>query len=87
MVENRFSERHLVLRTAKIIPLVGLTDSFDCAILNVSTQGACILIPTNANVPDEFALVIDGETVTRPCTVAWKAGARVGVSFGLTHRT
>ena len=86
MTDNRRSKRHLVLQTGKIIP-DGQTNALDCAILNISAQGACILLPKRVNVPKEFDLLIDGEMAPRPCTVAWKTGARVGVSFGPAGQT
>jgi hypothetical protein len=86
MSDHRRSERHLVLKTGQIISAES-TNALDCAILNVSAQGACILIPNRASVPNEFGLRIDGEIAVRPCTVAWRTGARVGVSFGPDGRT
>jgi hypothetical protein len=85
MTNNRRSERHLTLRTGKIMSAGG-ADALECAILNVSAHGACLLVPSSVEVPHEFSLSIDGETAMRSCTVAWKSGARLGVSFDLSRR-
>jgi PilZ domain len=85
MRNNRRSERHLILQTGRIRG-AGQVDALECALLNVSADGACILVPSSADVPTEFTLWIDGEVGARTCTIAWKAGARVGVSFCQTKR-
>ena len=76
--EQRRHPRQLVLKTAK---LAGEGGAIDCALLNISRSGACLLVPDSAAVPDSIDMIIDGDDVVRRCTVAWRAGARIGVAF------
>ncbi len=76
--EFRRSERRLTLKTGRIIAANG---SLECAILNVSEHGACILVPDGSLTGDHFALLIDGDHEPHYCTVAWRDGARIGVSY------
>jgi hypothetical protein len=80
MAENRKSERRLTLQTGKILG-PDATFLIDCAILNLSVHGACILVPVGATVADRFRLAIDHDRKRRECLVAWRDGARIGVSF------
>jgi PilZ domain len=76
----RRSKRHLTFRTGKIVCSDG-TISFDCAVLNISDHGACILVPVGATVPESFTLHVDHEKPVRECKLAWREGARIGASF------
>lgn len=80
MSNHRRSERRLTLRTGKIFP-PDREFSFDCAVLNISTHGACVLVPDGASVPENFTLRIDRDDAAHSCTLAWREGARIGVSF------
>jgi PilZ domain len=80
MLENRNNERHLTLRTGKII-LANEPDHIDCAVLNISRSGACILVPAGAAVSDFFELAIDCEEAPRNCRRVWQDGCRIGVAF------
>ena len=80
MEKNRRSERRTTFRTGKIVH-DDEACSIDCAILNLSEHGACVLIPRDASIPQCFALYIDREEKVHHCTVAWQSGARVGLSF------
>ncbi len=77
---QRKSERHLTFKSARIVA-VNHDYSLECAVLNVSQHGACVLVPVGARVEDQFALFIDGSDEPRHCTVAWREGPRIGVSF------
>jgi hypothetical protein len=80
MQENRDNERKLVLRTGWIVH-VHLPDPIGCAILNISRTGACVLVPTDANIPDVFDLAIDREYEPLRCRRIWQRGAKVGIKF------
>jgi hypothetical protein len=77
---QRRSERHLTLKSARIVA-ANHDYSFECAILNVSRHGACILAPAGARIEDRFALFIDGSEEPQYCTVAWRDGSRIVVSY------
>jgi hypothetical protein len=80
MSENRRAPRELVLKTGKIHfgPTQG---SIDCAILNLSQCGACIMIPSSEPIADSFELSIDHDGSSYRCTVAWRHDCKVGVRF------
>jgi len=80
LANKRRSERHLTLQTGKIV-CPGGTLSIDCAILNISDHGACILVPIGATVPASFTLSLDHDQSFHGCTLAWREGARIGASF------
>lgn len=78
-VHNRRTEpRKLTLQTGQIItnasepPVV-------CAILNSSSSGVCLLVPRQADIPDEFELLIDADGTRWSCVVAWRDDCRIGV--------
>ncbi|MDC7784548.1 PilZ domain-containing protein [Rhodoplanes sp. TEM] len=76
--EQRRARRYLTLATAKIaIP----GDAIDCAVLNVSAGGACLLVCDVAAVPDAFDLLVDPGRIKVRCTIAWRGRHHVGVSF------
>jgi hypothetical protein len=77
---QRKSERHLTFRSGRIVA-ANHDYSVECAVLNVSQHGACILVPVGSRVEDHFALFIDGGEVPHRCTVAWRDGSRIGVSY------
>lgn len=81
MGEQRQGERVLVLKSAHIRR--DHEPAIDCAVLNVSESGACILVPRNTAIPSRFELVIDPDPACRACVVVWRDDARIGVEF--TH--
>jgi hypothetical protein len=80
MSENRRNDRQLTFRTGKISG-VDASDQIDCAVLNVSRSGACILVPDGATVAEIFELVIDREDGRRVCRRIWQDGSRIGLAF------
>ena len=80
MLENRQSTRQLTLRTGRITA-VDAPNQIDCAILNLSRSGACILVPDGCEVVELFELVIDREHGHRNCRLIWRNGSRIGVEF------
>jgi hypothetical protein len=76
----RKSERHLTFKSARIVA-VGHDYSLECAVLNVSQHGACVLVPLGSRVENQFTLFIDGSDEPHHCTVAWRDGPRIGVSY------
>lgn len=80
MSENRRDERLLTFRTGKISG-VDQSDQIDCAVLNVSRSGACILVPDGIAVAEILELVIDREDAPRVCRRIWQEGSRIGLVF------
>jgi hypothetical protein len=77
---QRKSERHLTFKTARVVA-ANHDYSFECVVLNVSQHGACVLVPIGARIEDRFTLFIDGDVEAHHCTVAWRDGSRIGVSY------
>lgn len=76
--DQRRTRRYLILATAKLaVP----GDTIDCAVLNVSAGGACLLVSDVAAVPDTFDLLVDPGRIRVRCTTAWRGRHHVGVSF------
>jgi len=70
----------LTLKTGKI-RLPGGSSPIACAIFDISSNGACILLPKQAELPTSFDLTIDPSGRQHPCELAWKAGHTIGVWF------
>ena len=81
-LEERLHARDLTLKTAKIVSDMMVT-TLDCAILDVSAAGACILVNDIAAVPDTFELIVDPDGSKRSCHVAWRSGNKIGLSWSL----
>jgi hypothetical protein len=55
-----------------------------CTIIDMSESGAQLDVPGAPEVPDEFWLLVGGNShVRRQCRVMWRSGKRVGVQFRL----
>ena len=75
--ERRIESRKKVLRGGKTFWPNG--DSAECVIHNVSTTGAKLGLVGSA--PNTFDLLVDGESIRRPCWVTWRKENLVGVRF------
>jgi PilZ domain len=80
MLEGRKSERQLTFRTGTITA-AGDPNRIACAILNISSTGACILVPRRAEIRELFELAIDRDDAVRRCRRVWRQGSRIGVAF------
>ena len=64
--------------------IVGVEGSIvaECMTLNVSANGARLLLPPSVEVPDSFDLILAKlGGVRRKCEVTWRSGEGVGVKF------
>ncbi|MBR1155262.1 PilZ domain-containing protein [Bradyrhizobium sp. JYMT SZCCT0428] len=52
-----------------------------CVIRNLSEIGAALDAAPQSFVPDQFTLIVVRKKKTYPCTVIWRKGTRLGVSF------
>ena len=80
MLDKRREHRLLTLKTGTIIS-IEVPSGVDCAILDLTVGGACLLVPIGAEIPDTFDLAIDPSRASYACKVAWKSGNKIGVSF------
>jgi len=78
--EKRQSKRYSINRVAKFVTESG-TLPRDCIITNIS-EGGARLFSEAANIPEQFRLLIDGDTPIREeCRVIWRLGGEIGVEF------
>lgn len=78
VIEKRRSVRRNMKKAARIC---FAKESRTCAIRNMSATGALIEGANLAEAPDAFGLVLEMESVQRPCTVVWRDKAQIGVRF------
>jgi len=76
---RRDAGRHRVLKGAHI-SFNGLGASIDCAVRNLSDQGACLKVESPIGIPDTFDLVVDNTAVYH-CRVTWRKATQIGVRF------
>ncbi len=77
---KRRSARQLTFQTGTIV-CSDQAFSVQCAILNISEHGACILVPMGSTVSEAFTLLMDHDMARHECKLAWREGARIGASF------
>jgi hypothetical protein len=58
-----------------------------CFVLNISTDGAGLVLDSDVPIPFSFDLEIDGEHIRRRCLVVWRNDCLLGVSFDLDRRS
>ncbi len=68
MVERRKHRRTLTFKTGKITRGNEMP-ALDCAILDISACGSCLLVPEGAEVPPTFILTLDRTGATYTCNV------------------
>jgi len=85
MSERRTSIRSPEMKTGRILLADAATASIDCAVLDISEKGACLLVRDATKIPTHLSLAIDGTRGTIACYVVWKTGNRVGVQFSSAH--
>ena len=76
--EKRRASRRDVKRSAKIS--FG-KQNLVCTVRNVSATGAAIQVADVSAIPDSFHLVMEMETTSRRCVVAWRKATQIGVKF------
>ena len=78
------SERRREPRTKVQVPvwLEAPAGPLPCSLINISLRGGELVVDGNLVLPKQFALRLthDGK-IRRGCTVEWRRGDRVGVSF------
>jgi len=81
MQERRRAARTRVVKAAQLI--FGQHSSvIDCTVRNLSGGGACLQIPSPAELPEAFELSFDSFRSARQCRVRWRTEDSIGVSFG-----
>ena len=78
IMEARKSARRRVLDTG----LIRFGDfSVCCVIRNLSEIGAALDAAPQSFIPDTFSLIVVRQKKIYSCTVMWRKGSRIGVSF------
>src|SRR5437879_1502894 len=80
MSDRRHELRQLTLKKGKIRS-PGIPVEIDCALLDFSARGTCILLPDAGRVPDTFELTVDPGGERYFCHVAWKSPNKIGASL------
>jgi hypothetical protein len=81
-VERRASRRISVgNQVARVDPCDG-REPVMCCIWDLSTEGACLLLPPDVAVPDRIQVRFDGKL--READVIWRRWSHVGIRFGQT---
>ena len=78
MVETRIAPRHRVVKVAKI--KFGAA-TIDCTVRDLSLTGAAIAVPSQAEIPERFTLVMPDDGLHLRCHVVWRKEYRIGVAF------
>ena len=78
MDERRRVSRQPTLKAGHIA--VDRAGMIDCRVRDLSPQGACLEVASQAGIPDRFVLVVD-EGAQQPCHVIWRTATRMGVAF------
>ena len=53
----------------------------DCTVLDVSEDGARIMVAFPAELPKEFYLVLSKQGTRRRCQLVWRSDEEVGISY------
>lgn len=83
MAERRTSERRRVFKAGKIV-FNQAYSVIDCAVHDLSRNGALISVLSALTIPQKFELRWDGHT--QRCTVVWRKLDGVGVAFDSARR-
>ena len=78
MTEHRGAPRKRVFKAGKII-VSEKAPKLECAVHNISVDGACLQVSGAHVVPARFDLIYD--KIRRTCRVAWIKEREVGVMF------
>jgi len=79
MLERRRFPRTKVFKGAKII--LADRSTVNCIVRDLGNHGACLHLPSTANLPAKFDLSFDTGLTLRKCRIAWQTLTNVGVSF------
>ena len=77
---KRAAARKRVLKGARIV-YNDRSSTLSCTVRDLSDTGARLRVPQGQAVPAQFDLLIDADGFEAPCTVVWRRGEEVGVTF------
>ena len=79
VMDSRVAPRRRILKAAVISLRQGGT--MTCSVRNISKTGAALGVASPVGIPDFFNLVLEMESLKRPCQVVWRKEASIGVRF------
>ncbi len=80
MNERRKYQRSRAVRGGRIL-LSDKRSVIDCAVQDLSGDGACLQVESVVGIPAVFGLAIDGTESIRACRLIWQSDDRLGVAF------
>ena len=80
MNERRAVQRGRTFLGGKIIFNAGRS-AIDCKVRDLSNDGACLEVESQAGIPVQFQLLVADDEEPRACNLAWQSDHRMGVSF------
>lgn len=78
--DKRVAPRKRVLKGARIA-FNERSSTLSCTVRDISDTGARLRVAQGQAVPSQFDLIIDADGFEAPCSVAWRRGEEVGVTF------
>ena len=78
--ERRRAHRNRTLKGGRIVFNAGYS-AFECTIRDLTPAGAKLQLGESIGVPGHFELEVEPGQPRRKCTVRWRAGSTLGVSF------
>ena len=78
--ERRRAQRHRTLKAGHIA--FNRASMIDCRVRNMSAIGACLQVPAQVGIPDEFTLFVEYDGLRRRCRVIWRTATQLGIEFG-----
>lgn len=79
MGDARKALRHRVLKAGTVV--FGGGGGITCTVRNLSDTGAALDVTSPVGISDSCVLVLDTETIQRPCRVVWRKEKRIGIVF------
>ena len=77
--DQRRAQRRRTLQRAHVVGDV--EPSVEVAVLNLSPDGAELLVNASAAILGRFALFVDAQKVSLDCRLRWRKGNRAGVQI------
>lgn len=78
--DNRGAGRKRVLKGGTIA-FNNRASTLSCTVRDLSDTGARLRVAKGQAVPSQFDLVVEVDGLEVPCSVVWRKGEEVGVSF------
>lgn len=78
--ERRGAPRRRLVRAAELA-MPGLDTAIACVVLDVSTTGARVRLPSSAPLPATLRLKVEGLTLDTPCALRWRRSDEAGLEF------